>query len=111
MESIAYKAGAASQPDLLKTRSQLRRLMWGDVGIIRSGESLTGAIETISGWHKLKESGPLSRPWLELHNLLTAGTLIAKAALSRKGSVGAHYRSDHKARGRGWERHISFKRD
>ena len=111
MEAIVYKAGAASQPDMLKTRSQLRRLMWGDVGIIRSGESLTGAIETISGWHKLKESGPLSRPWLELHNLLTAGTLIADAALSRKGSVGAHYRSDHKARGRGWERHISFKRD
>ena len=111
MEAIVYKAGVASQPDMLKTRSQLRRLMWGDVGIIRSGESLTGAIETISGWHELKESGPLSRPWLELHNLLTAGTLIADAALSRKGSVGAHYRSDHKARGRGWERHISFKRD
>ena len=111
MEAIVYKAGEASQPDMLKTRSQLRRLMWGDVGIIRSGESLTGAIETISGWHELKESGPLSRPWLELHNLLTAGTLIADAALSRKGSVGAHYRSDHKARGRGWERHISFKRD
>lgn len=111
MESMAYKAGSAAQPDLLKTRSQLRRLMWGDVGIIRSGESLTGAIETISGWHKLEESGPLSRPWLELHNLLTAGALIAKAALSRKGSVGAHYRDDHKIRGRGWERHISFKRD
>ncbi|MGC2425202.1 MAG: L-aspartate oxidase [Nitrospirota bacterium] len=110
-EPIAYTAGAAAQPDLLKTRSQLRRLMWGDVGIIRGGESLTGAIETISGWRKLQESGPLSRPWLELKNLLTAGTLIAKAALSRKGSVGAHYRSDHKSRGRGWERHISFKRD
>jgi L-aspartate oxidase len=111
MESIAYTAGSAAQPDLLKTRSQLRRLMWGDAGIIRSGESLAGAIEAISGWHKLKESGPLSRPWLELHNMLTAGMLIATASLSRKGSVGAHYRSDHKTRGRGWERHISFKRD
>jgi L-aspartate oxidase len=111
MEAIAYTAGTAAQPDLLKTRSQLRRLMWGDAGIIRSGESLAGAIGTISGWHKPGKPGPLSRPWLELHNMLTAGTLIAKAALSRKGSVGAHYRSDHKTRGRGWERHISFKRD
>jgi L-aspartate oxidase len=111
MEAITYTAGTAVQPDLLKTRSQLRRLMWGDAGIIRSGESLTGAIKTISGWHKPGGPGPLSRPWLELHNMLTAGALIAKAALSRKGSVGAHYRSDHKTRGRGWQRHISFKRD
>ncbi|MHB8173333.1 MAG: L-aspartate oxidase [Nitrospirota bacterium] len=109
---VKYKAAEAVKDDLLKVRSQLRRLMRGDVGIIRSGESLGRAIDAISGWRGFREdSGPLSRPWLELKNMLAVGELISKAALSRKGSVGAHYRTDYKTRGRNWQRHISVKRD
>ncbi len=110
-DAVSYAAADTAKGDLLKIRSQLRRLMWREVGIIRSGESLRRAIDTIDGWRTLWDSGPLSRPWLELKNMLTAGELISRAALARKGSVGAHYRTDYKARGRGWERHISFKRD
>ena len=110
-DSITYMAADAAKGDLLKIRSQLRRLMWGDVGIIRSGESLRRAIDTIGGWKALRDSGPLSRSWLELKNMLTVGELISGAAIARKGSVGAHYRTDYKTRGRGWERHMRFKRD
>ncbi len=110
-DAITYKASGAAKDDLPKIRSRLRRLMWGDVGIIRSGESLGRAIDVIDGWREFRDLGPLSRPWLELKNMLTVGELISKAAIARKGSVGAHYRTDYKTRGRGWERHIRFKRD
>jgi succinate dehydrogenase/fumarate reductase flavoprotein subunit len=44
--------------------------------------------------------------------MITVAGIIVKSALARKGSVGAHYRSDFKARGENWKQHISWnKRD
>ncbi|MBI5641070.1 MAG: hypothetical protein HZA17_11655, partial [Nitrospirae bacterium] len=50
----------------------------------------------------------LERNELELKNMLTVGRIIVEAALSRKGSVGAHYRSDYKDRGENWQEHIAW---
>jgi len=40
--------------------------------------------------------------------MITVARLIVKAALTRKGSVGAHYRSDYKDRGKDWLQHLSW---
>ncbi|RPI36283.1 MAG: hypothetical protein EHM54_06100, partial [Nitrospiraceae bacterium] len=37
--------------------------------------------------------------------------IIVKASLTRKGSVGAHYRSDYKERGKNWQQHIPWNKN
>ncbi len=44
-------------------------------------------------------------------DMVTVASLIIKAALTRKGSVGAHYRSDYKERGEGWQQHLGWNRN
>lgn len=93
--------------DFEEVRTSLRRLMWEKVGIIRCGASLNEAIEKLSEWKYIIEMDFDTRRGLELKNMLTVGFLITRSALERKGSVGAHYRSDFKERGENWQRHIS----
>lgn len=87
-------------------RASLRRLMWERVGIIRCRESLNNAMEKLSGWRDVLGMQFHDRQGLELRNMLTVASMITEAALERKGSVGAHYRSDFPVRGRDWERHV-----
>ncbi|WP_333652898.1 L-aspartate oxidase [Dissulfurispira sp.] len=96
--------------DLEEVRTSLRRLMWEKVGIIRCGVSLNEAMEKLSEWKHILEMDFNTRRGLELKNMLTVGFLITGTALERKGSVGAHYRSDFKERGENWQRHISVRR-
>jgi L-aspartate oxidase len=39
--------------------------------------------------------------------MLTTAILIVNSALLRKGSVGAHYRSDFKEKGENWQKHTA----
>ncbi len=92
--------------DLEEVRTSLRRLMWEKVGIIRCGVSLNEAMENLSMWRSILDMDFNTRRGLELKNMLTVAFMITEAALERKGSVGAHYRSDYKERGENWQRHI-----
>ena len=84
-------------------RAELGALMWSKVGIVRDGENLVQAIAEIAELQKRAEcvAAPGGRlfnlGWqqaLDLGNLLTASDLIARSALTRADSRGAHYRSD-----------------
>jgi L-aspartate oxidase len=97
--------------DMEEARTSLRRLMWEKVGIIRCGESLGAAKEKLSEWRQMLGMDFGTRRGLELKNMLTVALLITESALARKGSVGAHYRSDFKERGENWQRHIRVKND
>ncbi|MCJ7490796.1 MAG: FAD-binding protein, partial [Dehalococcoidia bacterium] len=91
-------------------RPGLQALMWEDVGIIRSKESLTRAREALAG----AQSGlpaPGDRPSHELANLVLAGRLVTEAALIREESRGAHYRTDFPQPRDSWLRHIVFRKD
>jgi L-aspartate oxidase len=68
---------------------ELRRVMTAKVGVIRDAASLTGALANIAGL----EAGAGSDR--RLANMLTSAKLIAAAALLRKESRGAHFRSDY----------------
>jgi succinate dehydrogenase / fumarate reductase flavoprotein subunit/fumarate reductase flavoprotein subunit len=84
-------------------REELGKVMWDHAGIVRDGVKLALAIQEIS---TLRERATgLSAPggrafnlgWqqaLDLRNLLTASYLIARSALTREDSRGAHYRDD-----------------
>lgn len=116
-KKINIKKILTSQPlnlsasfDLEEVRTSLRRLMWEKVGIIRCGESLGIAREKLLEWKHILEMDFNTRRGLELKNMLTVAFMITEAALERKGSVGAHYRSDYKERGENWQRHISVRK-
>jgi L-aspartate oxidase len=98
-----------SIPDHEEMRHELRRLMWERVGIIRCGESLGYAKERLAEWSFIHEITPLTRRELELKNMQVIARLITEASLQRKGSAGAHYRSDYPERGEGWQKHTAWR--
>jgi L-aspartate oxidase len=96
--------------DTEKIKSLLRQIMWHKVGIIRCEKSLSHAANWLNRWKFIMETSFKVRREAELNNMLTVAHLITESALLRKGSVGAHYRSDFKQRGKHWERHCACER-
>jgi L-aspartate oxidase len=89
-----------------KLRSSLRRLMWGKVGLVRSGDSLISASAQLERWMRLLAKPFVSRAALEVKNMVQVARCITDAALWRENSVGAHYRSDFAEANRpGWRQH------
>ncbi|HET6516474.1 MAG TPA: L-aspartate oxidase [Thermodesulfovibrionales bacterium] len=100
---------SADPPDrnMGEIRKALRRLMWERVGIIRCSESLSIAHERLAQWLTLVENASLTRQEQEIRNMVTVANLIAETALSRRGSIGAHFRSDFPERGKDWNKHFA----
>ena len=83
---------------------ELQEIMEGHVGIVRTGEDIERGIEKLE---KLKDRLPnlhskggreYNPGWhlcLDLHNMIIASLALAKAALERTESRGAHTRLDH----------------
>jgi succinate dehydrogenase/fumarate reductase flavoprotein subunit len=93
-------------PALYDLQAELRDVMWERAGLVRDGESLTaalGAIERIEA--RLDAVGVTGDPsmntawqdWLSVRNQALAARLIARSALERRESRGAHYRRDFPA--------------
>jgi L-aspartate oxidase len=68
---------------------RLRLAMTADVGVIRDERSLRAALATITA---IEGENPRDR---RLANMLTTAKLVTAAALQRKESRGAHFRSDY----------------
>ena len=92
---------------LKEIRSSLKQLMWEKAGIIRCAESLTLARDAISRWLPSVGGASFKREEQELKNMITVAGLITEAAMARRGSVGAHYRSDYPTRGENWQQHFT----
>jgi L-aspartate oxidase len=96
VEAGGPAAGAASLPALTVpnlTEAEVRDLAWEHCGIVRSGEGLHKAIEALEG-AQWSEPAKLSLAGAELRNICQVATLIARCALWREESRGAHYRTD-----------------
>jgi len=92
--------------DAEKLRSSLRRTMWGQVGVIRSRESLVRATAQLSRWLKVVSGPFISRADLEVKNMVQVAHCVAEAALWRENSIGAHFRSDFpQVKRAGWKLH------
>ena len=91
------------------TLSALQRLMWTAAGIVRDGQGLEEAANTLAGWQQSLRD-PTNASSFELANVVLVGRLMAEAALLREESRGAHYRSDYSEPLSDWERHIVFTR-
>jgi L-aspartate oxidase len=85
-----------NQPGIEEHISKMRESMWRDVGLSRSAGGLKRAIRTLEDMRpEIEHAGP-RRCW-EAKNIHATGMLIARSALARQESRGAHYRTDYPA--------------
>ncbi|MFC4140412.1 MULTISPECIES: L-aspartate oxidase [unclassified Microbacterium] len=72
------------------TRAALQRLMWDEVGLLRTTEGLAHALGTVRAWRE-RQHPPITVAEHEDANLLLVAEATAAAALARPVSVGAHF--------------------
>lgn len=87
-ETEAPGATAAGSENT-RAEQVLRRTMTAEVAVIRDEKSLTAALQVIAALERESKGDP------RLANMLTTAKLITAAALVRKESRGAHFRSDY----------------
>jgi succinate dehydrogenase/fumarate reductase flavoprotein subunit len=105
-----------NQQSLLKIRMtdfDIRDLLWRNVGLFRERSGLQQAIQVLDdAWTSARESLTAgarldAETWRSL-TILSVGRLIARAAMRRQESRGAHFRSDHPKRDDiNWKRHMT----
>lgn len=86
-----------------EVRDEARRVMWEQVGIVRSDAGLVRAAKNISrllGHEVLRprNGGLPSLEVVELRNMLQLASLVVECARSRRESRGLHYNVDHPGR-------------
>lgn len=101
---------ASPQPPFISHLSpaEIRDLMWRSVGLFRTREGLEAAVATLDAayQHQRDRLSIDADGWRQV-NLVTAARLVARAALRREESRGAHFRLDFPARDdEHWKRHI-----
>lgn len=85
----AARDGRPSSLEATQAITDLRNLMYANVGLVRDDAGLRAALARIA------ELETIPAPDGPLRNLLVVGRLIAQAALTRTESRGSHYRSDY----------------
>jgi len=86
----ASSNGQAAETE--KFIKKVQSLMWQHVGVVREGKALQQVVPELRAL-QVPASG--DRRSHEAANILQAGLLIARSALAREESRGAHYRLDH----------------
>ena len=101
----AHEAPLERAPgDIEQIRDALADVMWDDVGISRTKESLQRARAKLDELDRLLNQmgvGDLQRAynltwqdWMNLRNLILVSKSVTEAAIARENSRGAHYRED-----------------
>ena len=89
--AVTNSNGQAAEIERVVQKAQ--SLMWDNVGVVRHRKQLQQVIPELEGLQsKLPSSG--DRRAREAANMIQAGLLIARSALAREESRGAHYRVD-----------------
>ena len=79
----------------------VRKLMWENVGLVRTAESLGRALEGLAAIGRRLPAGDS-----EIHNLLTVSELVTRSALAREESRGSHFRQDFPEPRPQWQRRL-----
>ncbi len=99
--------GRAGRDDVVAIRAAMREVMWEHAGLIRTGTGLETALRTLVELGEHLETASVAggpaynlgwQAWLDTRNQQLAARLIARSALERTESRGAHYRADHPER-------------
>ena len=105
-ETISPRSSAAAPPRERDwpgglSRQEIQTVAWERCGIVRNGESLREAIALLNR----PAPAPCDPESSEARNMQQVAALIARSALAREESRGAHYRSDYPARSAAFEAH------
>ena len=92
-------SGTASDCGGEPSAEQIRGLMWRQVGLFRERAGLRAALQVLEpAWAavdaQIHEGVPMDADGWRRASVITVGRLIARAALRREESRGAHYRAD-----------------
>jgi L-aspartate oxidase len=89
---------------------ELRKIAWERCGIIRSGQELAETCERLARIPLEPSSNP-NRELFELRAIRTAIEIVARCALAREESRGAHYRTDYPNPRPEFQKHSALDKD
>jgi len=113
IEALLCRKTGLKATDVL---SEIKAVMWNNVGIIRDAEKLITAHNEIK---QLQDEAQALyaqdrnqlQSCLEIQDMLKTAEVVILAALARKESRGAHFRSDYPHMDPAWEKNISIHKD
>ena|ERR1700688_1812195 len=97
VKKIEKKAASQNGPvdaGMEELIGQIQDVAWKNVGIVRTRVGMQEAINVLEGLSQ-RVARPRTRRAHEAANLYLAGLLVARSALAREESRGAHYRIDY----------------
>jgi len=98
--------------DVQDVRNSLRSLVSRAAGLVRDADALSGAIQMLDFWQKYVYAEEFTTvSGLELQNMMCCAQLIARSALKRQESRGAHQRTDYPLTDdTNWKVHLTLNR-
>ncbi len=85
----------SEKQNLEKIKTDIKKIMWEKVGIVRRKNELLKALKSFKSFkkqlEKIKRNDGVSRKLFEALNIVEVAIIITKSALSRPKSLGAHY--------------------
>jgi len=111
-----WRDSTSTASSRILTAQEIRDVMWRDAGLFRNADGLADAVQRLDasyerGLTTLRTGRPGASFWRDF-NLASVARLIARAALGRQESRGAHYREDFPSRDDlHWKVHLVDERD
>ncbi len=99
--ALELPAVAPEDSDEVEATAALRRTMWDEVGLVRTGDGLRRALAAIESLQAALPPGAAPA-----RSRATVARLVATAALARPESRGAHFRADHPLADPAWRRRL-----
>jgi L-aspartate oxidase len=111
-ETLGRAVPAGGRCDLVPppdaSAEEIRSMAWNHCGIVRSAAGLTEVLEWLE--RRAFKPGKLSPKVCEARNIHQVLTLIARCALAREESRGAHYRADYPDKRPEFEKHSAVRK-
>lgn len=110
-QPISHDRVEVTGAQLAAARQRVQELMWRYVGLVRSAQGLSTALQELNELFEQFGRPAPTREAIELANMINSGWLVTRAALEREESRGAHYRSDFPQREDSWHCHLLLREE
>lgn len=106
---IDEKQKNISSKEIKNFKLKIKKLMWGNVGIVRFKNKVIEAIKELEKIETKFNIVSINKDINEIRNMALIGKLVAKAAIDRQESRGAHFRTDYLLKDdKHWKKHLIY---